>query len=113
LAVSLALAFFGLAILFSYSDNALVQRVYALTYPWGYQYRLLMLDAILASLIGGVGLIRVSRWLGKAHGAAQRGWRRTAFRAVLVTSGFAAAASVIGMTLLIASVRSAYDTVTA
>jgi hypothetical protein len=69
LLVPLGLTFAALAVLFRALHIPAVDRLYALTFPWSQDYRLLMITAICASLLGGAGLMALVGWASR-----QRGW---------------------------------------
>jgi len=62
--------FFGLALLFGFgNDSPLVRQVYAVTYPWGLMYRLLMVCSVAAALLGAAGGVALTRHLRGRVGA--------------------------------------------
>jgi hypothetical protein len=65
LLVPLGLTFVALAMLFRALHSPAVDRLYALIFPWGQDYRLLMIAAICASLLGGSGLLAVAGWASR------------------------------------------------
>jgi hypothetical protein len=67
--VPLGLTFIALAMLFRALHAPFVDRLYALTFPWSQDYRLLMIAAICASLLGGAGLMAGVEWASR-----RRGW---------------------------------------
>ncbi|MBV9598002.1 MAG: hypothetical protein JOZ87_14160 [Chloroflexi bacterium] len=69
LLLPLGLTFVALAIMFRGLHAPAVDRLYALTFPWSQDYRLLMITAICASLLGGAGLLVVGEWASR-----RRGW---------------------------------------
>ncbi|MBI4492732.1 MAG: hypothetical protein HY690_08085 [Chloroflexi bacterium] len=90
--VALWVVFVALAVIFANVQAPAIQQVFALTYPWGLKDRLGQLQAILAALLGGAGLVALARalpglrqrWprlLGLEHPAA---WRRTVTACLLL-----------------------------
>lgn len=61
--VALGLVFAAIALIFTYLDNPTIQRIFALTFPWGLRYRLVMPLAIAASLLGGAALASVTLYI--------------------------------------------------
>jgi hypothetical protein len=64
LLVTLGLTFLGLAVAFRTVELPALERLYALTFPWSQDYRLLMIVTICASLLAGAGLVRISEMRG-------------------------------------------------
>jgi hypothetical protein len=54
--VPLGLVFVGLTVVLDYVQTPLIDRAFELTYPWSNGYRLLMVLAVPASLLGAAGL---------------------------------------------------------
>jgi uncharacterized protein DUF6541 len=77
----LGITFVGMALAFQASDIPVLNRMYALTFPWSQDYRLLMIAAICASLFGGAGLIAIARVAVRTHG---RRWATPALLTVTV-----------------------------
>jgi hypothetical protein len=70
--IVIGVLFLGLALAIQ-AQLPLVQRLYTMTFPWGQNYRLLMLTSICAGLLSGLGLVELTRWLrGLRH---QGAWR--------------------------------------
>jgi hypothetical protein len=85
LLVPLGLTFVALAVLFRGLHVPAVDHLYALTFPWSQDYRLLMITAICASLLGGAGLLAIGEWASR-----QRGWltpRRALVVPLIVVQG--------------------------
>jgi hypothetical protein len=60
--------FLGLAFTFAVVHGPLVERVYSSTFPWSQAYRLLMIAAVSAALLQGLGGVVVVRaYLGARH----------------------------------------------
>jgi hypothetical protein len=72
----LALVFTSLASALTFLNGvALLQQIYALTYPWGMHYRLFMLVTIAQVLLAGCGGVVFLRWV-LAHASRPSAWAR-------------------------------------
>jgi hypothetical protein len=70
--VVIGLLFLGLALAFQAQLPAL-QPMYAATFPWGENFRLLLLTSICAGLLSGLGLVELTGWVRRLR---HRGARR-------------------------------------
>jgi hypothetical protein len=77
--VALGLTFGTLAVAFQFVAVPAISRLYALTFPWSQDYRLLMITAICASLVAGAGLVSIFEWATR-----QRGWRSAPSAALML-----------------------------
>src|SRR5579864_4311356 len=67
-----------------------VKQFYAITYPWGMHYRLLMVSSICVALLAGCGAVVALRWLfGFIARRSGGGWLRVGrlLRVLIVTWG--------------------------
>ncbi len=117
--IALGLVFYGLAVLLSFRSVPWIRTVYAVTFPWGQQYRLLYVAALAFTLMEGAGccaLLDAVRhlyghwpWLDRTrHPVAERRLRRTT-GAVACTS---LVSSVAAVTLLAQIAAASTDTYT-
>ncbi len=85
--IGVGLAFAALAVaLNEFTGVTLMRQIYAITYPWGMHYRLLMLVTITQALLAGVGgvvlVTQVNRWATRPTAWARRLRRVTRILAV-------------------------------
>jgi hypothetical protein len=61
--LSIGVIFLALALIFQGIETRELQSVYAMLYPWGENFRLLHLVSICASLLTGLGVVEITKWL--------------------------------------------------
>jgi hypothetical protein len=65
--------FFLLAFAFTTMHLAVLDTIYAVTFPWGQSYRLLMLTAIAAAVLQGAGSVWIACWYARLRARARLG----------------------------------------
>jgi hypothetical protein len=120
LLVGLLLTFVAIGVVLRLSSLPVVVQAFALTFPWGLDYRLAMVQAVAAALLGGGGVVASGRWLaglpqrfpsllGVGHDVA----RRRASACCKIGSTALVVGTVTGLAFLCAAVAAGFNSYTA
>jgi hypothetical protein len=104
--VALGAIFLGLALAFATLHGPLLDGLYAITFPWAQSYRLLMIVALAAGLLQGLGGVAVSKACVRMHrrwSGTQPHWLRRVRTLAWLLIALAASGSVASLALLLSA----------